>query len=143
MDQTGKILEIIDTNTAKVLMQKHADCAHCGACNMGKGMDIIITAINEIQAKPGDTVQVNMMSTNVFKSAFIIYVIPLIMLIVGILIGDKLFDLLGFESTKELFSMTLGFILLVLSFLGIKLNEKNFKKDKKYIPTITHIVEDE
>ncbi len=135
MEQLGKIVEIIDSNTAKLNMRKHTSCKNCGACHIGTNPDITIEAENKIDAKLGNLVEVSMKTQNVLSAAFIMYVIPLLILILGIAVGTKLFN----SENEEIYSILLGFIFLGISYFVIKQNEKKF--NKKYKAVITKIIE--
>lgn len=142
MIQTGKVVEIVDNKRAKLLMRKHSACGDCGACQHGQeNMKLNIIAVNEVNAKVGNTVEVDMETKNILGAAFIVYVIPLIALLVGVGGGSFLFNKMGFTSNAEMYSLTLGVVLMIVMFLGIKMKEKSFKKDKRYMPMITKILE--
>lgn len=135
MEQLGKIVEIIDSNTVKLNMRKHTSCKNCGACHIGSNPDITIEAENTIHAKIGNVVEVSMRTQNVLSAAFIMYVIPLLILILGIAVGTMLFN---FEN-GEIYSILLGFFFLAISYLVIRQNE--YKFNKKYKAVITKIIE--
>lgn len=134
MDQIGKIVELIDESTAKILMTKHTDCGKCGACDLGKDMDMMTIAQNDVNAKVGDMVQVSMETKNILSAAFIMYVIPLIALLTGIILGSKLFS----GDKSEVMALFFGFLLLAITYFLIKLNEKRYTK--KYKAVITKII---
>ncbi|WIF94382.1 SoxR reducing system RseC family protein [Caminicella sporogenes] len=139
MKRTGKVIEI-KGNRAKVTLQKHSACGNCGACHIGdENMNIDIDAINEINAKVGDFVEIDLETPNVLMAAFIAYGIPFFTLIFGIFGSFKIFEILNI-SNKEMYSFIVGFILLVISYLCIKLNETRFKDSKKYYSKITKIL---
>ena len=74
MNQRGYIIELVDGTTAKIKMQKHSACAACGKCASSTDKkDIIVEVDNNIGAKVGDYVEVNMDSVNVIKAAAIVY----------------------------------------------------------------------
>jgi len=135
MEQIGKIVELLDKDTAKVLMQQHTDCGKCGACSMGRNMDIVTIADNNIDAKVGDMVELKMETSNVLSAAFIMYVIPLITLVTGIFLGSKLFP----GENSESLALLLGFTLLAITYFVIKMNEKKYIK--KYKAVITKVIQ--
>ena len=140
MNQIGTVIEVLKNNKAKVLMRKHSACGDCGACQHGKeNMKLNIIAANEISAQSGDIVEVDMETQNVLGAAFIVYVIPLFLLIIGIIAGNYFFNKIGFTNS-EIYSALTGFMLMAISFAVIKTFEKSFQGDKKYLPTITKII---
>ncbi len=133
MDRVGRVVELIDQSTAKVLMQKHTDCGKCGACGLGRDMDITTLADNNVAANVGDMVEMTMETKNILSAAFIMYTIPLITLLLGIFIGSKVF-----ASNTEGLSLILGFAFLVITYFLIKKNEKKYIK--KYKAVITKVI---
>lgn len=136
MEQNGKVVELINDTTAKVAILRHTACEKCGSCHIGSSnKDVIITVENTINAQPGNIVAVQMETRNVLSAALIMYVIPLIILVSGILIGTKLFQ----GEKGDILAIILGFALLALSYMVIKKNEHYFSK--KYTANITNIIE--
>ncbi len=133
MDRIGKVVELVDQSTAKVLLQKHTDCGKCGACSMGRDMDIATLADNGVGANVGDMVELTMETKNVLSAAFIMYTIPLITLLLGIFIGSKVFT-----TNTEGYSLILGFAFLVITYFLIKKKEKKYIK--KYKAVITKVI---
>lgn len=142
MIQVGKVVEVLDSKRAKVLMRKHAACGECGACQHGdENMKLNIIAVNELNAKVGDIVEVNMETQNVLGAAFIAYVIPLFSMLLGIGGGSYLLKKMGVIVNLEIYAVFIGFILMGIAFSAIKLREGSFKKDKRYIPVISKILD--
>lgn len=135
MDQKGKIVEIVDSSTAKIMVFRHTSCQNCGACHLSEIPEVVVEAENKVNAQLGNIVEVNMETQNVLSAAFIMYVIPLFILVMGILIGNQIFT----SEKGEVYSIFLGFVLLAISYLIIRQNEHKFSK--KYKAVITKIIE--
>ncbi|KAB3537286.1 SoxR reducing system RseC family protein [Alkaliphilus pronyensis] len=135
MRQCGRVTEV-NGNMARVVMERHASCENCTACRMGsEESKLEIEAINDANAQKGQWVSVDMEHQDVLTAALIVYVIPLIALVSGIIIGTFLIpDSLQY---KDIASAAVGFLFLAISFLMIKGNEKNIKGSRKYMPVIT------
>ena len=75
MNQQGFILEIVDDNTAKMIMQRHSACASCGKCTKlsSECQDLVVEVDNAIGAKKGDYVEVSMESVRVLKATVLAY----------------------------------------------------------------------
>ncbi|SES73254.1 positive regulator of sigma(E), RseC/MucC [Natronincola peptidivorans] len=139
MRQCGVVTET-NNKTAKVIIQRHSSCGSCNACKMGQeNMKIEIDAINEINAKVGQRVEVDMEGRNVLTAAFIIYVIPLAALIVGILVSSAILPNIGIENNTEIYIALIGFVFMALSFIGIRKRENRLRENKKFVPIITEI----
>lgn len=88
---------------------------------------------NNIDAKPGDFVELQAIQKNIMKYITIIYMIPFAFLIMGIVLGNFLFR--GAENANhELLSFGVGIVFLAVSFLIIRIIDKRFaKKDESVI----------
>lgn len=143
MKQFGTVTDV-HGKFAKIIMQKHSSCDKCSACKFGdKDTQLEIEAINEACAEVGQRVEVDMESQHVLTAAFIVYIIPLIALILGIYIGSTILPALGVIQRGDLAGAAIGFLFVVLAFIGIRSKDKFFKSSKKYMPIIKEIVDTE
>lgn len=134
--QVGEKLEIS--------VKRNSACASCGACKMScDSRGLTLLADNEIGAKVGDQVEVDMETPNVLGAAFIIYTIPLVALVAGVLLGNQILKMVGYAGNLEMGSILVGFLFLAVSFLGIKVCEPKFRDSKKYDPKIVSIINED
>lgn len=141
MNQQGYIIEIVDDITAKLKLKRHSACASCGKCaTTSEEKDIIVEVDNSIGAKIGDRVEVNMETINVLKAAFIVYTIPLIALLIGIIGTFYGLKVANFNGNIEIISAIVGLIFTIIVFLILKKNDKKFRNSKEYIPIVTKII---
>ncbi|MDI1362082.1 SoxR reducing system RseC family protein [Methylotenera sp.] len=133
-------LEIERRTACGLCGQKHG----CGNATWGKmlGHDSHdFVAENQINAKVGDSVVVGIDEQAVLSSAFFLYVVPLVGLLIGTLAADYLF--------KNQFYVILGAALgLVLGFLWVKGHLIGHDKSgvafsKKYQAVILRLADDE
>ena len=83
--EQGLVLEVIK-DVAKIKVGRHNDCKNSGAC---PGEDsVIISANNKVGAKPGQRVVFEVKEENVLMGAFVVFVLPLIAVFVGALLGN-------------------------------------------------------
>ena len=142
MNQHGYVIEIVDSITAKIKMQKHSACASCGKCASSTDKkDIIVEVDNTLGAKVGDYVEVNMDSVNVIKAASIIYIIPLIALLGGTILSYKMLSYFDISFNIEIISGGIGVLLTILSYLAIKSRDFKFRESRNYIPIITKVID--
>jgi len=141
MKEIGKILEIND-QTAKILIARHTACGDCGACQVGReNLNMILSAENTVGGKPGDTVEIELQTENFLFASFIMYGIPLLGLIIGLIGGYYVAVSMDYDtSTAELVGAVSGLVLLALSYLGIKLNESKIKTMKKFKPVLVRVI---
>ncbi|GAA0106057.1 SoxR reducing system RseC family protein [Paraclostridium sordellii] len=141
MNQRGYVIELVDGTTAKIKMQKHSACAACGKCaSSADKKDIIVEVDNNIGAKVGDYVEVNMDSVNVIKAAAIVYIVPLIALLGGTIISYGILNFIDIGMNKEVLSGFIGIVLTAISYLLIKGKDRKFRESRNYIPIITKVI---
>lgn len=81
----GFIVEI-DQENAKVKLNRHSDCSLCGNC--GGDNALIIDAYNKINAKIGQKVTIEIEKDNGLKASFMVYILPMVAIVAGIVIGE-------------------------------------------------------
>ena len=141
MNQQGYIVEIVDSVTAKLKLNRHSACASCGKCaTTSEEKDIIVEVDNTIGAKVGDKVEVNMETVNVLKAAFIAYAIPLVSLLLGTVGTFYSLKAVNVTSNVEFISGLVGLIFTFISFLILRKNDKKFRDSKEYIPVVTRVI---
>ena len=130
MQQTG-IVEECKNGFVKVKIVRGSACGdNCASCNLCPGRETVIEAKNECGANIGDNVILDMEGGRVINAAFLVYIVPVISLILGTLLGTKL-------SGSENIGILCGFSLLALSFLIIHFLDKSLKA--KYSPSAVRI----
>lgn len=118
--EIGRVIEVSGT-MAKVMITRHSSCESCGACGIGAKPEIEFMLKNVIGAQVGDGVIIEIRSHALFKAAFLVYIIPLVALIIGFLLGQRIGALQGMTpSQAELIGIGSGFLLLVLAFIGLR-----------------------
>ena len=138
MNEYGEIVEIQDNN-AVVKVKRSSACGNCGACAMGTRPDeMLLTVPNPPQGHVGDYVELELASGQVLKASAITYVIPLLALILGVVLGYLLGKEFGFN--QELAGSLLGLLFTVLSFFGIRAMEPRFQKDHQFAPQVIQII---
>lgn len=85
---------------------------------------------------------VSMEHMNILKATFLVYVIPMILLIVGIVGSYYILDSIGFNGAKEIVAAIIGIILMALSYIYLKINDNKFRESREYVPVVTKILFD-
>ncbi|WP_425446016.1 SoxR reducing system RseC family protein [Dethiothermospora halolimnae] len=141
MEQIGYVSKI-DGDKAQVDVRRVSSCGEkCASC--GSSCNIPATRVtlkNTVDAKEGDFVEIEMETSYVIKSAYIVYAIPLILMILGIGIGIYGFKALGFAS-YEILSFSTGLIALIISFFVLRKIDKKIQKENKSAFKMTRILD--
>lgn len=137
--EVGQVIEVKDDQVI-LRMVRNPACGSCHACSMGaESQTLKLQALNLCAAQKNDMVEIRLDGDSFLSAVSILYGIPLIFLLLGIIGGSFLGEAL-FPAQKELVAIALGFGLTALSFLAIKSREKHFRREK-YIPKAVRIVD--
>jgi positive regulator of sigma E activity len=133
MEETGKVIKT-KKNRATVLIELPQNCDACEFskfCRIDKnGREIV--CINNKGAKVGDVVQLYTTKRNLVIATFLNFVFPLLVLIVGVVIGKKIWQT---EGAGFMLGMTLTFLYFFV-FLFI---DKKLLKGDHFLPEIVVI----
>ncbi|NME35889.1 MULTISPECIES: SoxR reducing system RseC family protein [Fusobacterium] len=136
MESSGKVTKI-NGKKITVKMFKESSCAHCSGCGEASKLTREIELDfnpEEREIKVGNIVTFELADSKMLKIGFLVYVIPVIMMVVGFGIGSYL-------GKSEGVSVLYSFIGLVLTFLVIHLYDKFIVKEKVSM-NITKVEED-
>ena len=95
-------------------------CASKDACIGSEGVDMLIEALNDVGAKPGEHVAFTVGSASVLKAGLLLYLVPALCFIAGIVLGRIAAKKIFPAQNPDLVSGLLGAAFLVCAFLGIK-----------------------
>lgn len=116
MNKIGTV-ESIDKKMITVKIQRDSSCGeNCAMCNACPGKNMLITLQTDIPLQKGDKVKLETNTKYVLFSAFCVYILPIILLIVGYVIH----------------TLYLGIFLMIFSFTIL------FQFDKKI--NIKHLI---
>jgi sigma-E factor negative regulatory protein RseC len=117
-------------------------CASHGACNsLVGGKEMEVEAINNVQASPGDLVLLTLEDQSLVKLSFLVYMFPILALLAGAALGQKVAPILG--TNLELTSFGLGAIFFGLAFLLVRIKDKKLGQTGAIIPKVTRIIKGE
>jgi sigma-E factor negative regulatory protein RseC len=139
--EEGTITKVSE-NTAWVKVRRSSMCNTCNhqrtCLVLGGGETMEAEALNTAGAQVGDRVLLKIPSTLLVKVSFIFYMIPVIFLISGVILGMKMARYYSLEP--ELGAMIMGILGCVLAFLIIRLFAKKAQKNKDYVPEVIKII---
>lgn len=132
MKEAGRIAEIDPLRkTARVEIRPREACSHCSArsaCNSTGEETKVVEANNPIGAGVGDWVNLEISENISLAATLLVFGIPLLFLIVGIVIGEII--------SGDRLALILGGSGLLTAFLLVKIFDKYLNKKRKILPTI-------
>ena len=139
VNKTG-IVKAIRGPMALAVTKREKSCEHCKArdgCEMlgGSGADAEVMALNTVKAEVGDVVTISLRSSSLLKGAFVIYMMPVLGLLGGIISGFGVANILSLK--KEPVVGTMAGLALVGSFLWLRRKAKKLAQKREFIPEIT------
>jgi len=136
MEEKGTVLEV-HGNMAKIQIESKEVCRGCQLCSLGSGKSKIFQVENLVGAKKGDSVVIEVPSTDLLKGAFILYLLPAILFISGFLLGSKISSFIGFERVEEGVSIITGVTFLFLALFFASYSYRRWiEKGKRFKPRI-------
>ena len=136
--ETGRVVSA-ENRHAIVEVEKGAECTRCHAgcaCSFGD-KTVMVKAEDRVGVKKDQIVSLEIPEGNVLMAAFMVYIVPLVLLIVGILTGDYLGKRLGVDLWFEVFGGIAG---IGLSVPIIRYYDMTFKRHLKQQPKIVKII---
>lgn len=140
MKQCGVVIET-GAQTARVRMQRHTSCAGCNACKMGSSeKPIEMEALNPQNVVKGQMVEVEMEHQHVLLAAFLMYVVPLLFLVTGVVMGHYGLQAIGVKQYADLLTALIAFSMTALSYVALNRSERNQQLKLKMLPVITNVI---
>jgi sigma-E factor negative regulatory protein RseC len=135
------IISSVDGDKVFVSFQRKSGCGDsCASCKSKCGANFITTEVfNNVNAKVGDKVNVEIENKSFNKMMFFAYILPLIMMIIGTVTGSSVFRKIGYEN-YELFGFFVGVVFLASSYYILKIINDKMNRDKKQLLKITKII---
>ncbi len=139
MAEKGLVMELKKDNLALVRMTRTEACAKCRACVAGMSeKDMFIEAENACDANVGQWVELELADNGFFNAVMIMYGIPFVALICGILLGYYIISPIVPFISKEILSCVIGFGFTAIIYLWIRSQEERWSS-KKYRPIAARI----
>jgi len=146
IEEVGTIVELKSRAVATVLCKKSVLCENCasaGLCSLGNdSRSMLVDAHNPLGAEVGDQVRLVTSTRTFLQSSFILYIVPLLGLVVGAVIGEWLGTAWLAGIDPDLLAALTGVGFLVGTFLVIRRVSRSAPKEK-YMPRIVEILEEE
>jgi sigma-E factor negative regulatory protein RseC len=139
--EQGVVIKI-NAGAAWVKASKTGACEGCsarGSCHSsGGGEEMEVEVINEVGAKVGDRIVLSFETGSLLKATFLLYVFPILLLIIGAVIGQEAAPYLDFNPSGS--AAVTGFSFFFAGLMIIKVKANQLAKKKEYRPKIIKIV---
>ncbi|MCI7768704.1 MAG: SoxR reducing system RseC family protein [Christensenellaceae bacterium] len=132
MNETGTVTKLKRGN-ATVSFDRKSACDQCRMCAVSKsGKTVEVVLPNTLNAGIGDKVEVTMGSRYVLTAAVVVYVIPLILVVIGVF---------AFQTLGEIAQIIASVVALFIGLaLAVVLDKFVIRKKKGFVPEMTRIV---
>ena len=127
----GKIIAL-KGNEALVAFQRSSMCNHCKACGIRDEQTMETYVLNEMSAKEGDSVIVELNSKTILKASLIAYIIPLCAFLTGLVLGIQF---------GNITAIVMPILFCLLSLFLLHYLDKKLKRKPIYRPHITKILD--
>ena len=131
-----------DSEAAWVKTTRSSACEGCTArksCHtIGDSQDTEVKAINLAGAREGDRIVLSFENKSLLKATFLIYVFPIILLLVGALIGQMLAALIELNSSIP--SVVMGFTFFFTAMVIMKARANKMAEKNAYQPKVIKIL---
>ena len=139
MIERGVVTEV-EGGEATVSFVPSGSCASCRGCastNGGKRMVMRVKTHRDVRS--GDTVTVEVNPRAVLSSAFLVFLLPLIMFVIGTLAAVPLFGRAGLRMNRNLAGILVGLGLMILTFAFVFVFERRASRVSALSPRIVEI----
>ena len=135
--EEGTVVSVFADGSAEVKVGRHSDCIACGACEGAK--DIVVTAVNKVNAKEGQHVKFEFHDTNIVVGAFICFVMPRLLAAAGAIIGYFVSGSFGTDAVRS--EVVGAIVAFCIGLGGVKYFDRSLSKSEKSKPKVIEIIE--
>jgi sigma-E factor negative regulatory protein RseC len=138
MQETGTVVELRGRHVAMVLCRKSTFCAGCAAIDED-GRSMLVETHNVLGAAVGDKVRLATRAGQFLLASFLLYVVPLLALIGGAVLGEILGAFYALPVDRNLLAAILGLTFMVGSFFIIRIGSRAIPRGT-FMPEIIEIL---
>ena len=134
-------IEQAEQNRAQVRIERSASCSQCesrGSCQTVGSKSMVIDVSNSLHAKVGDRVEIGVPTHSFLKFSLMVYLLPVMALIIGAILGEAWGPSLGLESSLS--AVLVGGLAMGLTFTILRRFDRSAREKKDYQPVMTRII---
>lgn len=114
-------------------------CSHGDSCSAAENKnEMEVLAVNTAHAEAGDRILLNIKTGPLLKATFLLYVFPILCMIAGAVIGQKIAISKGWDPSG--LSALIAFAAFGIAFVVIKIRGAGMSKKSEYKPEIIRIL---
>ncbi|MCX7794996.1 MAG: SoxR reducing system RseC family protein [bacterium] len=118
-ETSGRVIRI-EGDFVEIAIPRSERCKSCGICPFGKDDTVLLRIQMSTPVKIGDRVKIRTEDKYIILSAFILYIVPVIALLMGYILGGTFFSL-------EIFKIISGFLFMGISFWVNRIIDKKLR----------------
>ncbi|HPF58684.1 MAG TPA: SoxR reducing system RseC family protein [Candidatus Competibacteraceae bacterium] len=139
IEERARVAEAGD-GYAWVEIERRSACGNCHAsdgcgtaalANVWSGRQMRTRAISNLPLRSGDEVIVGLADGVLLRGALLAYLLPLVLMLAGALLGDAAFASAGEEPVILLGALGLG-----LGFLAVRVSSRSWQDDVRFQPVV-------
>jgi sigma-E factor negative regulatory protein RseC len=136
---------VVENKGATVLIktERKSACESCSSsksCHSISETEMLIEADNPVGADVGDMVVYEIGAGSVIKAGMLLYLVPLLSFILGVVVGESASERFFAEHNPDLVDGLSGVLFLGAAFIGLKLYGRRLERDKAYRPHVLKVV---
>lgn len=115
-------------------------CASRSSCTaMGGGNEMEVEVVNLVGAGVGDRVLLHFETSSLLKATFMLYVLPILMMLIGAVIGNEAAAALGWNASAA--SAIFGFFAFFVVVFFVRRRANRMARQTSYQPTLSRILQ--
>jgi sigma-E factor negative regulatory protein RseC len=146
IEEIGTVIELKSKLNAVVMCQKSSLCENCatdGNCVLGDDDKTrLIEVQNSLGATVGEQVRIATTTKSFLQSSFLLYIVPLIALVIGAIVGKLVGDNVETGLDPNLLSAVFGVFFMIGSFVLLRVGTSALLQEN-YMPKIVEILRDD
>jgi len=138
LTKTG-VVKAVQGRMALVVTRLEPECEGCKARDAcislgGGGANAEVRARNTVGAEAGDVVTISIMSSSMLKASFLVYMLPILAMVGGIVLGHLLSSVISVN--KNVLVGLFGLLAFSGAFVWLKKQGDKLSNKKEFIPEI-------
>jgi sigma-E factor negative regulatory protein RseC len=146
IEEIGTVVELKSKLLAVVMCTKSSLCENCatnGNCALGDDDNTrLIEVHNLLGAEVGEQVRIATTTKSFLQSSFLLYIVPLIALVIGAIVGLLVGEKIPTGLDPNLLSAIFGVFFMSGSFVILRVGSSVLNKES-YMPKIIEILKEE